>query len=160
MARDVEPDAPPREASSIVADVCVTFELVLSRFEDRRAVGWPSFAADNAGFHALVRGQSIDPSRVPETRQSLSVALDGQEVAVALTGDDVTDPYTSLTDLLSTASERGMRLPAGSIVSTGTVSKPFNVAKPSAEITARFLDTQLTFRTAVDAAAWQYARRH
>ncbi len=159
LGRDVAPNDPPPETSSVVADVCVTFELVLSRFEDRRAVGWPSFAADNAGFHALVRGESIDPSHVPDIRRSLSVALDGQEVAVAVRGDDVTDPATSLTDLLSTARERGMRLPAGSIVSTGTVSKPFDVAKANAAITARFLDTQLTFRTVVDAAAWQHARR-
>ena len=42
-----------------------------------------------------------------------------------------------------------MVLPRGSIVSTGTVSKPFDVAAASAAISARFLGAELGFRTKV-----------
>jgi hypothetical protein len=43
-----------------------------------------------------------------------------------------------------------MILPKGSIVSTGTVSKPFNIAVPTAEVKAHFLETELGFRTLVN----------
>ena len=45
---------------------------------------------------------------------------------------------------------RSMTLPKGSVVSTGTLSKPFDIAAPTAEIGARLLGTELGFRTRVD----------
>ena len=53
--------------------------------------------------------------------------------------EDVTDPEAAFADLVAIARERGMILPGGSIISTGTVSRPFDVAAGTAEITARFL---------------------
>src|SRR5262249_23050161 len=51
LGRDIVPTEDATFAGAI-AETLVTFELVLSRFVDRRAVGWPSFTADNAGFYA------------------------------------------------------------------------------------------------------------
>ena len=73
----------------------------------------------------------------------------GRDAARSLPGEDATDPRAALADLVATARERGMVLPRGSIVSTGTVSKPFNVAAASAEISARLLGVELGFRTKV-----------
>ena len=78
------------------------------------------------------------------------MTVDGEEMARRLSGDDATDPPAALADLVATARERGMPLPNGSIVSTGTVSKPFDIAAPTAEIDARFLRTELGFQTRVD----------
>ena len=47
-----------------VGEVRAAFELVLSRFVDRRAVGWPSFAADNGAFEALVLGEPIERAQL------------------------------------------------------------------------------------------------
>ena len=149
LGRDVRPDEPAFPVMDAVAEVRVAFELVLSRFTDRRAVGWPSFAADNAGFQALILGDRIGADQVPDLVRSLVVSADSQEAASSLSGDDATDPQAALADLVATARERGMVLPRGSIVSTGTVSKPFNVAAASAEISARFLGVELGFRTKV-----------
>jgi 2-keto-4-pentenoate hydratase len=149
LGRDVCPDGPQAPALDAVAEMRVTFELVLSRFVDRRAVGWPSFAADNAGFQAIVLGDPIAASRTGELRSGLVVELEGQEAARSLSGDDMTDPEAALADLLAIARERNMVLPQGSIVSTGTVSKPFNTALPRALVRARFLGTELTFRNEV-----------
>ena len=149
LGRDIEPEEKEFPVLDAVAEVRIAFELVRSRFVDRRAVGWPSFAADDAAFHALVLGETIDPARAAELADTLVVTIDGNEAARSLSGDDATDPATAFTDLVATARERGMRLPRGSIVSTGTVSKPFNVVAP-AKISARFLDTELGFRTLVD----------
>ena len=75
---------------------------------------------------------------------------DGKQMARGLSGEDATDPASALADLVATARERGMTLPKGSVISTGTISKPFDIAAPTAEIGARFLGTELGFRTRVD----------
>lgn len=149
LGRDILPDEGDFAVLEAIAEVRVAFELVLSRFTDRRAVGWPSFAADNGAFQALILGERIQPEHVPALVGSLIVNVDGQETARSLSGEDVTDPETALSDLVATARERGMVLPKGSIVSTGTVSKPFNITVQSAAISVRFLDTELAFRTEV-----------
>jgi 2-keto-4-pentenoate hydratase len=107
LGRDIRPDEAEFPVIDAVAEVRAAFELVLSRFVNRRTVGWPSFAA-------------------------------------------ATDPAGALAYLVATARERGMTLPKGSVISTGTVSKPFDIAAPTAEISARFLGTELGFRTRAD----------
>ena len=149
LGRDVQPDEPAFPVMEAVSKTRVAFELVLSRFTNRRAVGWPSFAADNAGFQALILGDPIDAGEVPELVRSLAVSHDGQDAARSLSGEDATDPQAALADLMVTARERGLVLPRGSIVSTGTVSKPFNVAAASTAISARFLGVELGFRMKV-----------
>lgn len=146
LGRDVLPDEPAFPVVEAVAEVRPAFELVHSRFIDRRTVGWPSFAADNAAFHALVLGPPIEPASEAGLRQSLRVWIDGQEAARSLYGDDATDPIAALGDLVTIARERGMILPKGSVISTGTVSKPFNSSAPAAAIGASFLGIEFGFR--------------
>jgi 2-keto-4-pentenoate hydratase len=134
------------DAKSAIAEACVTFELVMARFIDRRLVGWPSFAADDSGFEALIIGEKIDERQIPELLSSLVVSVDGQERARAATGDDATDPYGALADLFAIARERQMLLPKGSIISTGSASMPFAVSSPKADVSAFYLGKQLSFR--------------
>lgn len=150
LGRDIRPDDAEFSVTDAVAEVRAAFELVLSRFVDRRAVGWPSFAADNAAFQALILGEAIEPARLDELVRTLVVTIDGKEMARGLSGEDATEPAGALADLVATARERGMTLPKGSVVSTGTLSKPFDIAAPTAEIGARLLGTELGFRTRVD----------
>jgi 2-keto-4-pentenoate hydratase len=147
LGRDIAPGDAVSEPFLAVAETRVTFELVRARFLDRRAVGWPSFTADNAGFEALIVGSTIDLSALDEIRNSLKVTLDGREIVRAAEGDDMTDPLTALTDLIDIARERKMMLPKGSIISTGSFSKPFMFAQDSAEICAHFLGKELRFLT-------------
>jgi len=149
LGRDIAPDEPAFAVAEAISEVRVAFELVLSRFVDRRAVGWPSFAADNGAFEALVLGEVVDAARVGDLASSLVVRVDGRVEAHTLTGEDATDPEAALADLVAIARERGMTLPAGSIVSTGTVSKPFTVTQEAAEISATYLDSGLAFHTRV-----------
>ena len=148
LGRDVAPDdaslTSPIEA---VAAIHPAFEIVLSRFIDRRAVGWPSFAADNGAFQALVLGHAIDRHSTGTLASDVVVSVDGEEAARRLSGEDATDPVAALTDLIAIARERGMMLPKGSIVSTGTVTKPFNVTGVGRQIAARFLGRTLAFTT-------------
>lgn len=132
----------PRDA---IAETRVAFELVMARFVDRRLVGWPSFAADNSGFEALVLGEPIDPPQIPDLLSSLVVSVDGQERARAAAGDDATDPYGALADLMSIARERKMILPKGSIISTGSASMPFPISSTKGEVSASYLGRQFGF---------------
>jgi len=146
LGRDILPDEPtfsPREA---ISETRVTFELVRARYVDRRAVGWLSFTADNCAFDSLVLGPVISPDSEAALAQSLTVYADGVEVSRALTGDDVTDPIASLGDLIATARERDVTLPAGSVISTGTLCKPFDVIPTGVEVEARFLAEKLAVR--------------
>jgi 2-keto-4-pentenoate hydratase len=147
LGRDILPDEAAFPVLDAVSETRVSFELVLSRFIDRRSVGWPSFAADNGACQAVVLGDTIATSELPALVESLIVRVDGQEKARAVTGEDVTDPADALSDLVAIARERGMLLPNGSIISTGTVSRPFNIAASSAHISAQFLGRALAFHT-------------
>jgi 2-keto-4-pentenoate hydratase len=90
------------DIKNTIAETRVTFELLIARFIDRRSVGWPSFAADDSGFEALIVGEQIDERQIPELLSSLAVSVDGQERARAAVGDDATDPYGALADLFAT----------------------------------------------------------
>ncbi len=143
LGEDIRPgDTQPREK---IAETRVAIELVQSSFLDRRAAGWPSFAADNSGFEALIPGEKIEPTAIPELLASLVVSVDGETRARAATGEDATDPYIAFDDLVALASERNMVLPRGAFVSTGSASLPFAVP-PRGEVTAAYLGQTLNFR--------------
>lgn len=144
LDRDVSPDMRIADPLSVVSETRVAFEIVLARFRDRRAVGWPSFAADNSGFQALVLGEAVSSNEIGEVVDSLAIEVDGALRARAACGDDETVPSASLADLLAIARERGFVLPKGSIISTGSASMPFDVAAP-ATITAKYLGRALSF---------------
>ena len=148
LGRDILPDEPAIDPMTAVAEARVTFELVRSRFTDRRAVGWPSFAADNAAFEALVIGATVDGTALAALAASAVVLVDGEERARALTGEDATDPVQAYVDFVATARRRGMILPKGAIISTGTATRPFDIAG-AARIEARYLDQTVGFRTRI-----------
>jgi 2-keto-4-pentenoate hydratase len=147
LARDVAPDEPPPTPAAVIASAHVAVELVLARFVDRRAVGWPSFAADDAGFAALVVGEAIDVASIPAIAASVRVCAGGKELARRVADEDLIDPLAALGEMLAHARERRIRLPQGTIISTGTLSQPVNVAGPSNDVVARYLDSALPFRT-------------
>ncbi|HLZ65494.1 MAG TPA: fumarylacetoacetate hydrolase family protein [Aliidongia sp.] len=148
LGRDIRPEDPVTDPMAAIGETRVTFELVRSRFVDRRAVGWPSFAADNAAFEALVIGAPVDGAELDALAASAVVLVDGEERARSLTGEDATDPVQAFVDFVALARQRGMTLPKGAIVSTGTVTKPFNI-EGAVTIEARYLDQRVGFRTSV-----------
>jgi len=138
LGQDIEPGKAPSRLADVVSATHVTFELVLSRFQDRRAVSWPSFAADGVGFGALVVGPEVETGRIDEVAQSMVVLANGMERARVATGDDVTSPWASFEALIDHATERGVTLRAGQIITTGACAMPFNIAGVRVELEARF----------------------
>jgi 2-keto-4-pentenoate hydratase len=126
-----------------IAEVRPTFELVLSRFVNRRAVGWPSFAADSVGFGALIVGDAFDAHSIDEVAGSVVIGVDGREVARGLEGDELTYPRKAFDYLLAHAAERGATLKRGEIATLGAIGKPFDVKE--GRIEATFLGRRLGF---------------
>jgi 2-keto-4-pentenoate hydratase len=153
IGRTIRPGDAIADLPALIADTRLTCELVRSRFVDRRAVGWPSFTADNSGFDALVVGPSlasgaITVDAIDAFMRTLVVFVDGVERVRAAQGDDVTEPFGALQDFLALANERRMTVPAGSIISTGTQSVPLPIRGP-ATIEGRSALASLAFTTAL-----------
>ena len=127
-----------------IAEVRTTFELVLSRFVDRRAVGWPSFAGDSVGFEALVIGETFERERIADVAPAVVISADGAEMARGLAGDDLTDPVRALSYLIEHARDRNATLKRGEIATLGAIGKPFDLAR-DAEVVARYLGRELRF---------------
>jgi len=144
LGRDIAPGETLDDPLSAVERKVVTFELVLSRFVNRRAVGWPSFVGDSVGFEALVIGEVI--TDMQGVARTVALEVDGTEVARGLTGDELTDPVASFGHLLEHARERGVTLQKGQIATLGAIGKPFDVTG-AAVIVARYLDSELRVAT-------------
>ena len=146
LGRDIAPGARPANPMDAVAAIHTTFELVLSRFVDRRAVGWPSFAGDSVGFEALVVGDTLEARDMDAVAQSVVITADGREVARGLAGDDLTYPLVAFDYLIEHARARGATLKRGEIATLGAIGKPFDLAG-SVAIEARYLGRTLRLTT-------------
>lgn len=131
LSRDVAPGDQIANPLDVVAKANLVSEIVLSRFVDRTVVGLPSFAADSVGFHALVIGPEVTAAQIPAIAASMAVTLDGEPAVGGLSGDDAIDPVEMLGHLMAHARDRGITLKAGELVTTGTLSKPFNATAPA-----------------------------
>ena len=75
LGRDIHPHEDPAAAMDAVGETRVTFELVRTRFINRGAIGFPSFAADNSGFEALIIGDQIDRAEIAAVTESVVVSV-------------------------------------------------------------------------------------
>ncbi|GGK01557.1 2-keto-4-pentenoate hydratase [Pseudomonas matsuisoli] len=149
LARDLPPQ-PGREIQPYdIRATCLTFEVVRSRFVDRKTVGWPSFTGDNVGFEALVVGANacagLDREVLRTLAETAVVHLDGAPKAKGLFGETATDPLNSLAELYAHAAERGETLRAGDIVSSGAMCEPFDIEGAGHTLSVRYFGHELTF---------------
>ena len=143
FGQDIAPADRLADPLKAVAEMRVTFELVMSRFVNRRAAGWPSFVADSVGFGALVVGDPI--TDIEAVASAVVIDVDGEEVARGLTGDEATYPVTAFNYLIEHARDRGATLRRGEIATLGAVGKPFDLAR-NGRVTARYPGGALDFR--------------
>lgn len=150
FARDVAPgeNVDPRRC---IASTHIASELVQSRFLDRTTVGLPSFVADSVGFAALVVGHTVDIAELPRIVDGIVVSVDGRESARGLEGDDAIDPVEMLGHLMAHARERGVTLRRDEVVTTGTITKPFDIAGRRAAVSVRAPGVELDYRIAAGA---------
>jgi 2-keto-4-pentenoate hydratase len=146
LSRDISPSdrVAPRDCFETAH---IVSELVQSRFVDRRVVGLPSFVGDSVGFAALVVGHPVDVGRLPEIVNSIVVSLDGKEASRAATGDDAIDPLEMLEHLMAHARERDITLRKGEVVTTGTLTRPFDIVAANGMVSVRAAGIELDFKT-------------
>ena len=107
----------------------------------------PSLVADSVGFAALIVGQPVDMAKVGAIIDGITVMLDGQEVARGLKGDDGLDPLEMVGVLMQHARERGVTLRKGELVTTGTITKPFDIVGRKGAIVTRAPGVELVYQT-------------
>ena len=115
---------------ALIDEVFLAIEVVRSRFRNRKAVGQPSFVADDAGFHAFIRGDVL-PGGLGSTLlgEAATLSRNGVMIAGPLTGEDRTDPLSSLHLFWAHAASRRLVVPAGAFVTTGTQTAPVDVVE-------------------------------
>lgn len=149
LDRDLPPLAGRKIEPQDIRSTCVTFEIVRSRFRDRKTVGWPSFVADNVGFEALVIGEAacvgLDKRILRELAQTAVVHLDGVPKAKGLFDETATDPLNSLNALYQHAAEQEETLRAGDIISTGAMCQPFDIVGAGHELSVNYFGKELKF---------------
>jgi 2-keto-4-pentenoate hydratase len=129
FARDVAPADEPFDPA-MIEQVFAAIEVVRSRFVDRKAVGQPSFAADNVGFHALVCGAAVDLQPGAAFQANVEMRFNDQVIATSMLGDDRTQPFQALSFLWSEFARRGITIPRGAVITTGTLTLPVDVTGP------------------------------
>ena len=144
FARDVAPADEPFTAA-LIEQVFAAIEVVRSRFVDRKAVGQPSFAADNVGFHALVCGDAVDLAPGAGFVANVEMRFNDQVISTSLLGDDRTQPFQALAFLWSEFARRCITIPRGAVITTGTLTLPVDVTGPGL-VEARVGTTRVALR--------------
>lgn len=140
LHHDILPGRPEPVSWLDVSHIILSFEVVRSRFINRRAVGWPSFIADNVGFEALITSDAIaqkpSDALIDRLLYESYITLDDQIVSRPLTGKDGINPLTSLAHLVDHSTQYGIALKAGEIISTGAFYQPFDLTDRNHRIKA------------------------
>ena len=83
-----------------------------------------------AGFHAFIQGEALAFSADSRFDEDAGFWKDGERLAASLAGDKRTQPFVSLPFMLSEFRRRGITVPKGAIVTTGTLCVPFDTSSP------------------------------
>lgn len=131
FGRACRPAAEVFEPATMIDAAYLAVEVVCSRFIDRKAVGVPSFIGDNAGFHAFVKGDALPQGAASALLAAPAQLLHyGEVVGPALAGDDRTDPLAAMQHFWAHAAALDLAVPAGALVTTGTLIRPHDTMKP------------------------------
>ncbi len=122
-AYDVEPATgwTGDTAKATAAAVAPAFEIVGPRFADMFTVGWLSLVADSGANAGIRLGEAVPVDQLPDLSSlEVSLSVDG-EPAASGTGEAIMgDPWAALAWMLEHHGERGLTMPAGSIIMSGT----------------------------------------
>jgi 2-keto-4-pentenoate hydratase len=119
-------------AARAVARVHASLEIIDSRIVDWR-IGLVDTVADNASCGAIVLGpELVGVSACELAGVGCSVSLDGVEMGTGTGADVLGNPLEALAWLANTLGERGVSIPAGSIVLPGAMTASVSVTTGSA----------------------------
>ena len=125
-ASDLPPAGAPITAASaraMVASVHPAIELVGTRFEAGLAVPPALLVADGSVHAALVLGDPVDAETAGDLAAiACQLLIDGEFTAEGVGSAVLGDPYAAVAWLCNHLRQRGIELPAGSVITTGTMT--------------------------------------
>lgn len=129
MRDTVEPGAPASALLDAVEALHVAVELPDSRFAAFETAGAPQLLADAACASRFVLGPEIDGWRELDLSTTCTALwINGAAVARGSGASVLGDPCTALAWLAEALPSYGLRLEAGSVVTTGTTTVPAPIA--------------------------------
>lgn len=137
LGAPLEPPVTPADVLAATDAVVPVIEVVDSRIEDW-AVTAGSAVADNALAARVVHGSRIgDPTGVDLPLEGVVVRRNGEQVATGVGADVLGSPTRVVAWLADALADRGERLAAGDLISTGSLTEliPF---EPGDTVEARF----------------------
>ena len=120
LGRDIAEPRPAPELMRSVDAIAVTLDVIDSRFKDFK-FALPDVIADNSSHAAYALGTWQLPTADLDNLGIL-LEIDGREAAVSSTAALLGDPARCLRKMAQLASQRGIVLPAGSIVMAGAAT--------------------------------------
>jgi 2-keto-4-pentenoate hydratase len=128
MGSDLRPDATQADVAAAVTAVHLAFEIIETRGDLTRQLALA--LADNAQQKAFVLGPAMERAALPELdRVTVSVRIDGSEVASADGSAVLGHPYNSVAWLAGKLAQFGEQVRAGDFIMSGSFTRQFPLAK-------------------------------
>lgn len=136
MGADLSPTATPDDVAAAVARVHPAFEIIETRGDLTRQLALA--LADNAQQHSFVLGPAVERAALPELdKVSVSVHINGGEVATGEGSAVLGHPYNSVAWLAAKLAQFGERVKAGDWIMSGSFTRQFPLG-PGDRIEANF----------------------
>jgi 2-keto-4-pentenoate hydratase len=124
MGRDLAPGATRDDVAAAVARVHPAFEIIETRGDLTRQLALA--LADNAQQHSFVLGPPVERAALPPLDQvTVSVRINGAEVAAADGSAVLGHPYNSVAWLAGKLVQFGERVKAGDYIMSGSFTRQF-----------------------------------
>ena len=136
MGADLAPGATRDEVAAAIARVHPAFEIIETRGDLTRQLALA--LADNAQQKAFVLGPPVARADLPELdKVTVSVSINGAEVAAADGSAVLGHPYNSVVWLAAKLAQFGERVKAGDVIMSGSFTRQFPL-NPGDRIEAAF----------------------
>lgn len=124
MARELRGRPTADEALAACSGVCAAMEILDSRFLNFKYFSLPDVVADNSSSAYFVLGRTVLPPRSDDwSKLEMVMEVNGQPAQSALSDAISGNPVNSIVQLCELLDERGLALPAGSIVLAGAATQ-------------------------------------
>jgi 2-keto-4-pentenoate hydratase len=157
LGADLPPRTRPYEAAEMrqaIGRVTGAFELLGSRFADRRTAPRLDSLADLLSSAGVVTGRGAAPfDAIEMAGVAMSLRFDGVEVGTAAGGPSSAEVLGTLTWLANHAAARAGGLRAGQVVITGARIHPLDLPQRGAQVAASVAglgEVEMTLRGAAD----------
>jgi 2-keto-4-pentenoate hydratase len=137
LSDPLDPPATPVDALAAVGAVVPVIEVVDSRVEGWDVTAGSAVADDALGARVIHGSRVTDPSALDLALEGVEVRRNGERVATGVGADVLGSPARVVSWLAAALADRGERLDAGDLVSTGSLTEliPF---EPGDTVEARF----------------------